>query len=88
MASNKNESIKKPVLPPPPTLAETEVKYFTALCAKIKTSLLKFKLGRILLTNSLDRQIDIILNDITLEILSIQSKNLYCISFMFNILLC
>ncbi|OUM68676.1 hypothetical protein PIROE2DRAFT_3518 [Piromyces sp. E2] len=74
MAANKNESIKKPVLPASTTVVETEDKYFTTVCAKIKTSLLKFKLGRILLTNSLDRQIDIILNDITLEILSIQSN--------------
>ncbi|ORX48631.1 hypothetical protein BCR36DRAFT_371124 [Piromyces finnis] len=71
MATNKNDSIKKPVIPSP-TLVETEVKYLTTLCNKIKTTLLKFKLGRALLVNSLDRQIDIILNDITMETLSIQ----------------
>ncbi|ORX87332.1 hypothetical protein BCR32DRAFT_289443 [Anaeromyces robustus] len=73
MASNKNEAIKKqtqslqPVQP-----IETEIKYFSTLCAKIKSFLLRFKLGRILLTNSFERQLDIILNDITLEILAIQ----------------
>jgi len=73
MAANKNESIKKEAkVPPPPNPIETEVKYLSALSAKIKSILLKFKLGRILLTNNFERQIDITLNDITLEILSIQ----------------
>jgi hypothetical protein len=71
MNTNKNESIKKQT-PVEPTPLPIEEKYFNVLCTKIKSVLLKFKLGRILLTNSFERQIDIILNDITLEILSIK----------------
>jgi len=73
MTSNKNEQTKKEI-PVESIPISIEEKYLGALCTKIKSILLKLKLGKILLTNSFERQIDIILNDITLEILAIKSK--------------
>ncbi|KAL6602609.1 hypothetical protein LY90DRAFT_666579 [Neocallimastix californiae] len=71
MTSNKNEQTKKEI-PVESIPISIEEKYLGALCTKIKSILLKLKLGKILLTNSFERQIDIILNDITLEILAIK----------------